>query len=195
MGIDGGITSYFISKSPCFLARPLFNSFKLANNYSFEEYHQKAKSSKIIHHELLDNIPFKNNSVDNIYSSHFLEHLCENDAQKLISECFRTLKPSGILRIVVPSLDIEVQNLRDSIKEYDRGNYKPIQKYVTSNIFGYQDKYSNHKYMYNFSILGNILEVTGFKNIKECQFKKGKIPDVQLLDTRKNSLFIEAEKL
>src|SRR5665811_1875556 len=40
------------------------------------------------------------NSVDEYYSSHFLEHIHEFDL--LMSEIHRTLKPGGICTIIVP---------------------------------------------------------------------------------------------
>ena len=42
---------------------------------------------------------------DLVYHSHLLEHFSKADGQKLITECFRVLRPGGILRIVVPDLE------------------------------------------------------------------------------------------
>jgi hypothetical protein len=47
--------------------------------------------------------------------------------------------------------------------------------------------------MYNFIELKKSLKTVGFKNIREFQFKKGNIPDVELLDTREG-IFVEAVK-
>ena len=41
-----------------------------------------------------------NNSVDEYITSHFLEHV--QNFELLLSEIFRTLKPGGIIRIIVP---------------------------------------------------------------------------------------------
>jgi len=194
LGLDGGITLYFIYKIPSFFAKPLFKFFKMSNIYTFEDYIRKAKSLNLIHYELLYGIPFKNDSVPNIYSSNFLEHLFFEESKKLLKECYRVLKPNGRIRIVVPSLDLEVIKMKKAIIEYENGNYEQIQKYVTCDIVGYQDKYSNHKYMYNFIILKNILEFFGFKNVIEYKFREGEIPDVKLLDTRKECIFVEAIK-
>jgi SAM-dependent methyltransferase len=40
------------------------------------------------------------NSIDGIHSSHFIEHL--PDQEKFIRECYRILKPGGFLRLCVP---------------------------------------------------------------------------------------------
>lgn len=59
----------------------------------------------IIKHNLLLGIPFENNSFDLVYHSHVLEHFSKDDGEKFIAECFRVLKPGGILRVAVPDLE------------------------------------------------------------------------------------------
>ncbi len=49
-------------------------------------------------------LPFPDNYFDACYSSHVLEHLLPRDAHHLIAECFRVLKPQGVIRVVVPDL-------------------------------------------------------------------------------------------
>lgn len=45
------------------------------------------------------------NTVDVVYLSHVLEHFTEETGARLIAECYRVLKPSGFLRVVVPDLE------------------------------------------------------------------------------------------
>lgn len=45
-------------------------------------------------------LPFKDNSVDCIYSNHVLEHVKEMES--VLSEIYRVLKPGGRVRIFVP---------------------------------------------------------------------------------------------
>jgi len=51
----------------------------------------------------LNNLPllFPNNSVDEILLSHVLEHL--TDPYGVVLECYRILKPGGVLRVNLPS--------------------------------------------------------------------------------------------
>ena len=60
---------------------------------------------EVIEHNLLEGIPFENNTFDLVYHSHVLEHFSKEDGEKLISECFRVLKPNGVLRIAIPDLE------------------------------------------------------------------------------------------
>ena len=48
--------------------------------------------------------------------------------------------------------------------------------------------------MYNFDELSKTLIELGFKDVRECKYKKGEIIDVEYLDTREKSLFVEGKK-
>lgn len=50
---------------------------------------------------------------DVIYHSQVLEHFTKDQAEFFIKECYRILKPKGIIRIVVPDLE-------NIISEYTR---------------------------------------------------------------------------
>ncbi len=56
-------------------------------------------------HDLRMGLPAQTNHYDMVYHSHVLEHLTPADGQRLIEECYRVLKPGGVLRIVVPDLE------------------------------------------------------------------------------------------
>ena len=66
-------------------------------------------------------IPAKNQSVDFIYHSHMLEHLNQDDGRDLIRECFRVLKPQGVLRIAVPDLEIICNQYLNALSRTDQG--------------------------------------------------------------------------
>src|SRR5688572_18356815 len=53
-------------------------------------------------HNLSNRLAFGDESVVAIYSGELLEHLVPMDADRLLSECFRVLKPGGMLRVRVP---------------------------------------------------------------------------------------------
>ena len=44
--------------------------------------------------------PFSDNSVDEVFSSHFLEHV--DDFEKTVFEIYRILKPNGIIHFKIP---------------------------------------------------------------------------------------------
>lgn len=64
-----------------------------------------SNSDNVQAHNLLEGIPFEAQSMDVIYHSHVLEHFSKVDGIQFIKECYRVLKPQGIIRIAVPDLE------------------------------------------------------------------------------------------
>ena len=193
LGVDGGATPFLVKNFPKFITSKAFKNFNMADNYSFEEYYDKLNSFTSIHFDLCNGIPFECESIPNVFSSHFFEHLFKDDCELLLKECYRVLKSGGLIRICVPSLDDEVIAIKEAIDEYEIGNINKIQKYVTCDIVGHRSKFSNHRFMYDYKELHNLLQNIGFIDIERQYFKKGNIPDVKLLDTR-DGIFLEAKK-
>lgn len=52
----------------------------------------------------LGRLPHPDNSVDFIFSEHFIEHVTKQQAVILLKECYRVLKPGGVIRISTPDL-------------------------------------------------------------------------------------------
>lgn len=150
-------------------------------------------------------LPFKSNSVHFIYTSHFLEHLEKYKVVKLIRDCYTCLVPGGVMRIVLPDVDIivgEYINNKNNIKKVEIiNNYfysgAPQDKFPTiiQKIKNYFIR--GHHWMYNFDYLKEMLVESGFKadSIVRCNYQQGKVPNLEVLDFHKEiSFFLEATK-
>lgn len=51
------------------------------------------------------NLPFPDNSIQEVYTSHTLEHLSKNEIPLALKEIYRVLEPKGTFTIIVPDLD------------------------------------------------------------------------------------------
>jgi SAM-dependent methyltransferase len=61
----------------------------------------------VIQCDLTEGVPFKNEAVDEILASHFLEHLkLRHEAIPFLQECYRVLKPGGIISFITPNFEI-----------------------------------------------------------------------------------------
>jgi len=56
--------------------------------------------------DLRRGLPLAADAADACYSSHVLEHLAQAEADPFIAEQFRVLRPSGVIRVVVPDLEV-----------------------------------------------------------------------------------------
>lgn len=66
-------------------------------------------------------LPYADRSIDACYSSHVLEHLTQSEAKRLVAECFRVLKPLGVIRIVVPDLEAIVRYYLSALEQAESG--------------------------------------------------------------------------
>lgn len=135
-------------------------------------------------------VPFTNESTDIAYASHFLEHLPEDKALKFLKRCYVILKQEGIIRLVVPDIDIILDRYLKDIKN------NTIDATNELNLRFFEK--GQHKHMYNYETLSKILTEIGFKDVKRLDFRKSKISDIKRLETSKlkyyTSLYIEAVK-
>jgi predicted SAM-dependent methyltransferase len=67
-------------------------------------------------------LPAPSESVDACYSSHVLEHARLEEANFLIQDCFRVLKSGGIIRIVVPDLEMIIREYLKNLEEVIQGD-------------------------------------------------------------------------
>lgn len=186
INIDGSINA-LVASLPRFL-HPMFYRLTGARAfYSKEEYCRLLGENLFVHHELASGIPYPDDSVDFIFTSHFVEHLFHDQAVHLLSECYRTLKSGGIIRISIPDLAYAVALYQQGRKEEMLKQYFFVED--DDNVF------SRHKYMYDYEMLGAMLADAGFRDITRREYRQGSVPDIGLLDNRPDeSLFVEAVK-
>ncbi len=186
INIDGSLNAFF-ANLPRFFHRIVYKYSGASEYYKKEKYYEILKNNIFVHHDLSFGIPYSDASVDYIFSSHFVEHLFEEDAIKLLGECYRVLKPGGLVRISVPDLKYAIDLYNQDKKDQTLSAY-----------FFVEDKenyFSRHKYMYDFEMMSSRLEKLGFKKINRCEYRSGSLPDCELLDNRpSDSLFVEAQK-
>ena len=148
-------------------------------------------------------IPFESNRFRGVYSEHCLEHFSYHQSKLVLAEIFRLLKPSGLVRIVVPdaSLYLEVyhqqKNGEDASFPYGQVAHDIDDTHITSmmvvnSIF----RGHGHLYAYDYETLEFLLKNQGFINVKKETFRQGKQQNL-LVDAEHRaceSLYVEAFK-
>jgi predicted SAM-dependent methyltransferase len=144
--------------------------------------------------DLRNGIPFADNSISKIYSSHLFEHLTFKETAGLMKECLRVLKPEGQFLICVPNsrLYIEAYSKNDNTFWSLQDRFKPAFNNTTKmdivNYIAYMD--GHHKYMFDEENLLAVLEKHGFKNAKLRSFN----PELDLKERDHESIYAEAVK-
>lgn len=82
-----------------------------------------SNDENVIAHNLNEGTPFENDSFDVVYHSHVLEHFTKEKAILFIQECYRVLKPGGILRLAVPDLEQIARLYLQKLEENNDADY------------------------------------------------------------------------
>lgn len=98
-----------------------------------------------------------------------------------------------MIHVVVPSLESDVNKLKQATEEYDKGNPDAARALLTEPYVDLTDPFSHHRFMYDFDDMKILLEKAGFKNIRQVERYKGAMPNIQPLENRPG-LIVEAVK-
>ena len=105
------------------------------------------------------------NRFSEVRASHVLEHIFMEEFDSTISEWLRVLEPGGLLRIIVPDLDIIIKALISGIDSKGRQSLSITETTpILSQIFGfgYQSRETSsqwrHRFIFNKELLRELLE-------------------------------------
>jgi predicted SAM-dependent methyltransferase len=118
-------------------------------------------------------LPFPDESVSIIYSSHVLEHFLYRDLMRLLADCSRVLKPGGSFSVCVPDASIYVQAYLNP-ETFDRSflAYKPAMvsdlKMDRLNYIAYMD--GHHRFMFDAENLARVLTEAGLTDVRIRDF-------------------------
>lgn len=124
-----------------------------------------------IYWDLRNGMPFPNESIHKIYSSHLFEHLSFNEGQKLLGECLRVLIPGGFFSICVPNAKLYIEAyLRDEELDSSKffGGLNNTSRIDYVNYVAYMS--GEHKYMFDEENLVAILKNRSFMNVRLRSF-------------------------
>lgn len=111
-------------------------------------------------HEL-SNIP--NNSVDEIYACHVLEHFGRHEYMSVLQRWYEVLKEGGVLKISVPDFEF--------VNEY-YNETKDLTKLIGFLYGGQTYKENYHYYTWDFNSLKNDLISLNFKDVTRFDWRK-----------------------
>jgi predicted SAM-dependent methyltransferase len=90
-----------------------------------------TRQEGIVNEDISD-IPYYDNSVDLIYSSHALEHLSIRKSKVALREWYRVLKPGGQLYLAIPDLELICRVIQDQFTTEEQ------MRWFLFTLFGYQ---------------------------------------------------------
>ena len=148
-------------------------------------------------HDLTKRLPFEDNAVSFIYGAHVLEHLYLTDAQRLLGECKRVLRPGGVVRLVVPDLHSMVTSY---LKNKNCGSPSASEKIAAADklnenlgfrspappsgnflfkFYALWKDFHHHKWMYDSDSLIRYMETAGFAEVGERGYLRSEIRGIE----------------
>lgn len=129
-------------------------------------------------------LPDEDNSVEYIYCSNVLEHFEKSETIKILEECCRVLRSGGKMRIVLPDLTRLIQNYNNA--ESFNNEFFGFNKAQYIGLIGKIKRFflRGHLWMYDAKSFKVLLENVGFNEIKLRSFRKGKFPEIEILDLK-----------
>jgi len=102
-------------------------------NLDKKSWRSKKQKNYIPYDMTVDLIPFKNETVKNIYCCNFIEHLENKHVEFFFNECLRVLKKNGVLRLITPDPEFLYKNLffkssywdyfKTKVQNFNKKNY------------------------------------------------------------------------
>lgn len=124
-----------------------------------------------IHHKTsIDQLPMiADGACELVYASHSLEYFDRQDAERVLAEWRRVLRPGGVLRLAVPDFDalLEVYKRSGELRFLLGPLYGRMEIDTPQ---GKQKLY--HRTVYNFSHLQALLECCGFANVRRYDWRQ-----------------------
>lgn len=144
--------------------------------------------------DLTQPLPFPDNSVSIIYSSHLLEHFNYPILINFLEECLRILKPGGIFNAAVPNARIYLKAYQypEAFDSDTYCRYEPAYHYNSKidyiNYIAYMD--GQHQYLFDEDNIVAILKKIPFKNVRLRKFDE----HIDIQNRSFQSIYVLGEK-
>jgi predicted SAM-dependent methyltransferase len=134
-------------------------------------------SRQVAYLDATSRFPFKDNTVDYIFSEHMIEHIEYESALAMLRECCRVLKPGGKIRMSTPDLRVlagllfnEKTAARNFYVDWMTKKFLPDatsckEVFLINNAF----RAWGHQFLYDRITIEMTMKKAGFKNIKYYQ--------------------------
>lgn len=136
--------------------------------------------------------PFADNSFDYLFCEHMVEHIAYPEGLYALSECFRVLKPGGVIRIATPDLRFLIELFRNDLSKVQRQYIEWATTNFASNAPYPADVFVlnsfvrewGHQFIYDKSLLRHSMERAGFRELTTCEPGLSRQPDLRGLENQ-----------
>ena len=139
--------------------------------------------------------PFSDETFDYIYREHMIEHIPWSDGLRMLKECHRVLKRTGVLRIATPDLAVMTGLLgsRDEMaKRYiawvTDSLLQEVPVHKPAFVINLAFHGWGHQFLYDAETLEFSMCLAGFKSVRRCPPGQSNDPHLAGLESRRASI-------
>lgn len=123
--------------------------------------------------------PLPGNCFDVVYSEHMIEHVPWSGGQAMLRECFRVMKPGGLIRLVTPNLAFLMRLVQNpSAPEHEAYVRYSLETYRLDAVGNATHVFNNfvrawgHQFIYDEETLRQLMADAGFIDIRRRALKE-----------------------
>jgi len=76
--------------------------------------------------DITKGLPFPDDSCAEIYASHTFEHITRQDLITVLNECWRCIRPGGVLWVIVPAYNAESGLIIPHVTQFDEATFRHL---------------------------------------------------------------------
>lgn len=132
--------------------------------------------------DLRSRLQYADASVDLIFNEHFIEHITRDEGVQFLKECYRVLKPGGVIRISTPDLRwLVAQYISDKLDEWKDVEWLPL---TSCQLMNEGMRSWGHQFVYDRSELIDVLRLSGFTKVIQVSHLDSTVPELRGLECR-----------
>jgi len=132
-------------------------------------------------------LPFRSGLAELMHSEDFLDQLDLEHARLFLLECHRILEPGGVIRILVPDLELMARLYLDDPERlkalWNEHVGIPLLTGTAGEVFNLGMRFAGHAFMYDGETFARLLADCGFRARRQA-FNQSEIPELRGLDLR-----------
>lgn len=136
----------------------------------------------VVRLDLTKALPVATGSIDYVFCEHFIEHIDRADAERLVGEIVRVLRPAGRLRLSTPDLSVLVEHYRTGrLDTWHDVGWAPSSACQLLN----EAMHSwGHRFVYDQEELETLLRGAGFTLLRRERHGLSDVPELTGLECR-----------
>jgi predicted SAM-dependent methyltransferase len=147
-----------------------------------------------IHCDMKRTLPFQDGACRFIFSEHVFEHLDLEELRRTLKECRRIMALGGVIRIIMPDLELYVRAYSERDEVFARVVYN--RQISRAELLNGVFQLVTHRFIHDFDSIRAELLTAGFSTVTRSSFRGSRHQelniDCDLPDRKKQSLYVEA---